>query len=286
MKKCLLIYFSQQGSTKKVAQSIARGLKEKKIAFEFHSLIGGTVPSLDSFDMIGLGFPVYYSNPPFSVAGVVRDLPDMAGKPFFTFTLHGSYRGDASTIIRKALADKNAGDLGYYHCPGENHFYGYLKSGYLFSPGRPNDEDLGGAVDFGRELARRFNGGAYEAEAFDRPAPIMYRIERFALNEWIVRNLYSRLFRVDKNRCTDCGACVKACPTGNIARDEKGRLIRGRNCILCLACESVCPGEAVRSPLMWTMNRPVFRYNIAQGRRDPSISHERVSHVKGKVVRN
>ena len=51
----------------------------------------------------------------------------------------------------------------------------------------------------------------------------------------------------DQSRCPDgCRACVLACPTEAIFRDDQGlRLDLGR-CLFCTECVDACPEEAIR----------------------------------------
>ena len=97
--------------------------------------------------------------------------------------------------------------------------------------------------------------------------------------------MYSRLFRVDKNKCTACGLCVQECPTGNISEDGDGKPVWGRDCLLCLYCEMHCPDEAVTSPVSWPLFAPFMKYNVRHASQDPSLDHVRVRRSQGKVER-
>ena len=60
---------------------------------------------------------------------------------------------------------------------------------------------------------------------------------------------------VDFDICIADGACIEACPVnvyewldtpGNPASEKKPFMIREKDCIFCMACENVCPPQAVK----------------------------------------
>ena len=60
---------------------------------------------------------------------------------------------------------------------------------------------------------------------------------------------------VDWDSCVADGACIEACPVGvyewfdspgNPASDKKPLMSKEPDCIFCLACEGVCPPQAIK----------------------------------------
>ncbi len=276
MSKCLIVYFSQSGTTAQVAERIATGLRSEGYQVDLCNMNGQQPPNVGDYDLLGIGTPVYYYRPPFNVEDYLNRLPDLGGLPAFAFVMYGTYRFDAGNKIRHALARKGAREVGYFHARGPDLFVGYLKEGYLFSPGHPVEGDLAQSEAFGRGVAACVGGKSYVRPEDDNPPSMIYRLERFLTGRWFARQVYSRLFRVDKNRCTSCGVCMELCPAGNITEGRGRRPVWGRDCLLCLTCELKCPEEAIASPVSWPLFRPFMIYNTRCTARDPSIDHLRV----------
>jgi ferredoxin len=66
----------------------------------------------------------------------------------------------------------------------------------------------------------------------------------FGLTSWIAERLSIIRVRIDREKCTQCGACIRACPL----EAAKGRVEGGRlkaDCFSCARCLNVCPVDAV-----------------------------------------
>ncbi len=52
-------------------------------------------------------------------------------------------------------------------------------------------------------------------------------------------------FRIDEERCIQCGECAVDCPAGIIALDDYPKITNEADCIQCQHCLAVCPTAAV-----------------------------------------
>ncbi len=87
-------------------------------------------------------------------------------------------------------------------------------------------------------------------------APSSHKIKVFGHrkgNE--ILGIWGEFVSVDYDICVGDGACIDACPvkvyewaefTGHPASDKKPLMAREPDCIFCLACENVCPVQAIK----------------------------------------
>ncbi len=283
MPRCLIIYYSFNGTTARVAESIASGLRAAGYEADLCNLKDATPPSAIGYDLLGIGFPVYFYQPPLNVLEFVNRMPIPKGLKTFSFLLYGTYVGEAGNIMRKVLSRKSAAEVGYWTCRGSDIFLGYLKKGYLFSPDHPTEADLAQAAAFGGEVAKTAAGREYVRPP-DDPIHRFRRMERRMMSPRAIKKFHSRQFKVDRDKCTACRQCIEQCPTGNITPDANGRPLFGaEGCILCVHCELKCPAEAIGSSFDHLTARVLMRHNIRAAARDPEIEHVRVELKNGRI---
>ncbi len=284
MPKSLIVYYSMYGTTGRVADSIASGLRATGYQVDLHNLKDGPPPAPGGYDLLGVGSPVYFYQPAVNVLDYVNSLPDLAGLPAFSFLLYGSYIGEAGNIIRRALARKAAREVGHFHCRGNDIFLGYLRLGYLFSPDRPTDEELSQAGDFGRNVSAVVAGQLYTRPP-DDPRDFVRWMESLVMTPWLVGHFHSRMFSLNRKACLACGLCINQCPTRNLTADKDGRPVWGNTCVFCVHCEMHCPQGAITSTFSWPVIRPLLRYNVKVAANDPEIEHVRVELKRGRLRR-
>ena len=60
MKKALVAFFSQGGTTEKIATEISKGLSDKGYAADLYSITDkSSPPNVKDYDLIGVGCPAY-----------------------------------------------------------------------------------------------------------------------------------------------------------------------------------------------------------------------------------
>ncbi len=55
-------------------------------------------------------------------------------------------------------------------------------------------------------------------------------------------------YKINKDECTNCGACEDVCPVGCIAEVGDVREINPDECIDCGACKDACPVDCITGP--------------------------------------
>ena len=283
MKKTLIVYFSQAGSTRKAAQAVAVGLRGAGHEVDLHDLTTGRAPSPIGYDAFGVGTPVYVFRPPFNVSRYLDGLPDLNGLPFFVLLQSAGLEVDAGNAVRGTLRRKGGREVGFLKGKGADYALPWIRHGIMFSHEHPTPEGLQAAEAFGQAVAKRIEGAPYQPPPPDPKGPALFRFARASTNAWVVRTVVSRGFRVRADVCTACGTCVDVCPTGNIRPDARGRPVWGRDCIACAYCDLRCPVEAIQSPLRWRSFAPLLNAIERRALTWPGVSNARVKLEGGEV---
>jgi len=76
----------------------------------------------------------------------------------------------------------------------------------------------------------------------------------FGLLGWFLERVSVFRVRVDHQRCTECGACTRACPLDAAEGRVAGRLLPA-DCFSCARCLNVCPVDAIAYGPPWKKDK-------------------------------
>ncbi len=133
-----VIYYSQGGSTEKVATAIADELHVKARHVES---VTSLPKGVDAF----LGSGLYFMRPSRLIRHFIRD-NDFQGRKIALFGTSSNGVGIETMLMERLLKRKGATVIGKYYCPGRF---------YFFRAGRPAGKDLEKAKGFARSLIQR-----------------------------------------------------------------------------------------------------------------------------------
>ncbi len=261
--KTLIIYFSQTGNTRKVAERIRDGVVEVTGQCELANLLENASFSFADYDLVGLGCPVFYYQEPFNVRDFVEKLPELRGKQWFIFCTHGSVIGNTLPSLAERLSAKGIDVIGWHHsyADGTLPFYPYP----TLTTGHPDSLDLDEARAFGKKIARRSQRiaeGDRSVIPVLEPVPAEWKRTAEMLNIEFMAQMMPRL-RVDMEKCTHCHACEDNCPVGGI--DVEADPVRIQEpCIYCWYCAKICPALAIEAD--WDMLVAMAPENYARYR--------------------
>ncbi len=239
-----LIYFSQTGNTRRVAQAMAEAFRQAGHATRTISLKKATPQDANTGDLLGVGSPCFSSQAPTPVKAFLQSLPPLENRRAFVFATSGGAPGRVLYDLAHLLQGKGAEVVGGFLTRGELHHPAPCLSGRM--PDRPNTKDLAQARHFAIAVAEHVSAG--------RPGPVAEsRRETFTLRRGfydLVALLSTDGFlrrvlpepEIDAARCNQCGWCVHECPVHNIAVQPYP--ILGDRCIRCYRCLTGCPQKA------------------------------------------
>jgi len=116
--------------------------------------------------------------------------------------------------------------------------YHYLNPFNLFS------------LDFSTRIIWYFIG-AYLVVSLVFYRPFCRLVCPFGFISWLFERLSLARIYIDRERCTDCGACAQACPLTAAADMLNGKALPA-DCFSCMRCLRVCPADAIHYRPSWS----------------------------------
>ena len=245
-------YFSGTGNSLVVAEDIAKSINGTLIPIT--SMINKKSIKPEA-NVIGIVFPVYYTDLPIVVKQFAKKLVELKGKYIFAISTYGGGVGNSLNHLKQIIYEQG-GELSAmfgvhmpqnaFHKPWDN----YQK---LFDNWNKKMVKVSNNIKMrkkGMLLSDRFL--YLLLYPINKLINIIYKStfpnysdspSSLPIDDLI--HLADRSFNIN-NKCNGCGICARVCPVNNIEL-VNNKPIWLKHCENCLACYNFCPNKAIKT---------------------------------------
>ncbi len=239
-RKARLVYFSPTGTSKRMAEAVAKGLGK---GFERVDL---TLPvaeakkhSFKSDELAVIAAPVYGGRLPYTAVRRLRNVKGGQGPAVLVVVYGNRAYEDALIELNDIALEQGFQPIAGAAFIGEHSFD---TPETPIATGRPDEADLDKAEAFGEQVKVKLGVG--EAPELVVPGNRPYRENSDWNKPPEERAKVEPLSpETDPETCTLCGRCAQACPTAAVAVTDSVRTVK-TECIACTACVKSCPTGA------------------------------------------
>ncbi len=242
-KKVWAVYFSPCGSTRCIAESIAKSLGDR-LCLPFEGL-DWTLPvkrettyAFEKSDIVIWGAPVYAGRLPNKLLPFLHDGFNGNGALAVPITVFGNRHFDDALFEFDTLLRGNGFTVVAGAALAAKHVFSSV-----IAPERPDALDMEAVEGFAERLAEKASNGTL---ALNQPVfpktndPIRYYIPKGTDGE--PTHFLKAKPLTDADKCSQCGLCASLCPMGSIDRDSPAQVTG--ICIKCHACVNGCKVQA------------------------------------------
>lgn len=236
VKQVKLVYFSPTGTTRKVLESIAKGIAIEDVAHIDLTLPGGAPQSIPPFSdgLVLIGAPVYGGRLPADAIERFKQLKARNALAVLIVT-YGNREFDDALLELKHLAVA----LGFKPLAGGAFIgeHSFATKDVPIANGRPDGQDVQKAIALGAKIKDAVAALQSVDDVMDFEVPGSFPYEAGGARPMAVSPV------TQEETCTLCGTCAEVCPNGAIAIDARVATEMER-CIRCCACIKNCPTGA------------------------------------------
>ena len=260
--KVILYVFSGTGNTLKVAALYKKYMNADVTVYRI-SEKSEKFPSPEEYDLVGVGYPIHAFSAPEPVINFCKKLPAVAYRRAFVFKTSGEglHLNDGSSQKCIKILKKKGYDVTL-----ERHIVMPYNMIYRHSDAMAKQMWI-----YAKALVKL---SCNELESFKREnvKEPFYKTFFIPPLNWIeskFAHFHGPMFKVDTNKCIDCGKCAGVCPENNIEKID-GKYKFGHKCVLCMGCSFGCPVDAIHVGVFkyWKVNGS---YRLEELVRDDSI---------------
>lgn len=248
--RILLVYYTGTYNTRFLTEKVKERLeKNGHFVSALEVNCGTEIPVLTDVDLLGLGYPIYGFNVPHPFLKLIKKLNIPRGLSYFVYKDSGETYGMntvSSRRIHRFMRERGSNLMGEYHfvMPYNIHFEFPLV--FIKEAIRENKKYL-------EVMVHNLENGIVRKEKGN----LLYTIGAFFVGiQAIGGPVNSFFYRVNKDKCTQCGLCIARCPEKNISL-KKGKIHFGHKCDMCMRCSFDCPTKAIHIGFLerWRVHR-------------------------------
>lgn len=243
-----MIYcFSGTGNTRLVAERLANYLGKRAVGLDKETLANPGSATLQCDDELVIwAFPTYS----WGVPPVIVKLLENATLRFNPGALHmavttcGDDTGNLPSMWRGLLKRKGLKPGAVYSVQMPNTYV--MMKGFDVDSEKLASSKTQAMDERVQDIARNIREGKITADTTDVIKGTFTTLKTRVIYPWFTKfKMTPRGYHVSTHKCISCGACNRACPTGNITMSTNGNPEWGDNCAFCTACYHVCPRHAI-----------------------------------------
>ena len=232
VKKVTLICFSPTGTTRKVLESIAKGIAVDDVEHINLTLPEGPGQTISTFsdELVIIGAPVYGGRLPVDAVNRFRQLK--ASDTLAVLIVVNGNRAFEDALLE--LKNLSIG-LGFKPVAGGAFIgeHSFATRDVPIANGRPDSQDLQIAFDFGEKIKAKVTAYPSPDAEMDLNVPGRFPFMASGARSMAVSPV------THEDTCTVCGTCADVCPTAAISIN--GSVVTQiEQCIRCCACIKNC----------------------------------------------
>jgi ferredoxin len=259
MNKVLILYFSGVGATKKIAELIYFRLLQN-CEVDIFSVENRNIPSINGYDALIIGMPVYHGAPPKVVMSYFDTITRLNNKIHsFVYNTRGTHSNNTNRILAKKLFPKNI------EIVMDREYRSPASDGSIITP------FVKRFFEFEKDIEEKVS---YDCEIFlellEMDKPKSY-IPRFRFGSIInapnklAGQLITLKIHLHKDKCVKCGRCIEQCPHSAFSADkDRFPLFDTKNCENCYRCIHHCPNLALSLCKRRTLKKTLINFNAEQ----------------------
>lgn len=237
-----IFQFSGTGNTYFVAATLQRELQKLGHPVDLLPIerIDDPNPAIESYDLIGIGYPIYGSDAPIIVRSFINGI-DKRNMRAFVFCTQWLFSGDGAAHSARKLEKKDfdCRQLAHFRMP--NNITDYLS----FLPVRTNFVRLKRRKERQiRRFAKAIDQNRRLRKGMNPLSNLLGLIQRKPYRKY-EDSFLDHLIKID-DTCVLCGTCTDLCPVDNFEIRD-GRLMEKNQCIACYRCINHCPVNALHA---------------------------------------